>query len=143
MKFFKNLSWEVQIAVLILLAFAAWYFGKKLWAKFSTPPPPDETVVVNQANLTYPVGDYPIYADQMESAMFDLGTDENAIYAVVNAMQTGDDVRQLIKSFGQRDYYSFGVNNFTGGLIQWLTYEMSAGELEPVRQKFNQLGVAF
>ena len=142
-KFFSNLSTEVKIGIAIAVAILLYVYGKKIWKAFTAPPTSDETVVVNQLQLTYPVGDYSIAAEHIQQAMFDLGTDEDAIYSVFDQMQTADDLRQLIKSFGQREYYSFGISAWTGGLIEWLTYEMSAGELQPIKDKFNQLGVAF
>ena len=132
-----------KVAAWLLVAAAVYFVGKKIYKKFLEPPGADETVVVNANNLTYPVSDYTIYADQVEHAMFDLGTDEDTIFNVLDAMHTGDDVRQLIKSFGQREYVSFGIPLWTGNLIKWLTEELSANELQQVRDRFNLLGVAF
>ncbi len=142
-KLFSNLSTEVKIGIAVVVAILLYVYGKKIWKAFTAPPTSDETVNVNPVNLTFPVGDYSIAAEHIQQAMFDLGTDEAAIYSVIDTMQTADDLRQLIKSFGQRDYYSFGISAWKGGLIEWLVYEMSEAELEPIKNKFNSLGVAF
>lgn len=143
MKYWNKLSWEIKIAIAVVVAILLWFYGNKIWKALTKPATSDETVQVNDANLTFPASDYPILAEHLVSAMFDVGTDEAAIYQVFDQMQTADDLRQLIKAFGQRDYYSFGLPIWKGSLIEWLTYELSASELQPIKDKFNQLGVAF
>ena len=143
MNFWNKLSWEIKVAIGVIAVILVWFYGNKIYKALTNPPTSDTTVAVNENNLTYPVGDYNLLAEHLVSAMFDVGTDEAAIYSVFDNMQTADDLRQLIKSFGQRDYYSFGFPIWKGGLVEWLVYEMSASELQPVKDKFNQLGVAF
>ena len=56
-------------------------------------------------------------ADKLYEAMDGWGTDEAAIYEVMNEMNTRSDVVLLIKTFGVRD----GKN-----LVQWITSELNA-----------------
>lgn len=65
-------------------------------------------------------------ADKIHEAMDGWGTDEDAVYEVMNKMNSRSDVVLLIKTFGIRD----GKN-----LVQWITSELNASE----RAKVNNI----
>ena len=56
-------------------------------------------------------------ADKLYEAMDGWGTDESAIFEVMNEMKSRSDVLMLIRTFGVRD----GKN-----LVQWITSELNA-----------------
>lgn len=69
-----------------------------------------EAVTLNEATAK-------ALADKLYEAMDGWGTDEAAVYEVMNEMNTRSDVVLLIKTFGVRD----GKN-----LVQWITSELNA-----------------
>ena len=126
------------IAVILVLAVAwiIWKAYKYIKAQFD----PSQQLEVNESNLSYSEAEFELFADQLESAMDGAGTDEEAVYHVFEQMDTADDLKQLIKSFGTRDY---GITNKAQNLLQWLRDEMDVEELVPIQTIFNNLEVAF
>lgn len=58
--------------------------------------------------LSYPDNNYTLWADQLETAMYGPGTDEDAVYQVMRTMKNDADVYKLISAFGMRK-----------GFLQW------------------------
>lgn len=99
------------------------------------------TITQDQAN---------VYAKRLLAAMDRKGTDEAAIFAVLNALRTRSDLLMVQKAFGAPFYM------FTGGsdswvwkktgisrpldLNGWLRAELSGSALENVRQIYQRLG---
>ena len=135
---------KLLLAVLAggLIIYAAYLFAK--WLKGTTPPPgADDTVTVNQNNLTYQIGDYAIMADGLESAMQTSGTDEAAVLEIISQLQTADDLRQLIKTFGKRKNYTFGLPLYNENLIYWLNEELSGSDRDQVASVFASFNIPF
>lgn len=90
--------------------------------------------LIDKDELSYPTTDYQNYANRLYVAMKGLGTDENAIYAVFNAMDNVSDVRQLVAAFGlQKDKT----------LSQWLLSELSAKDLQKVNSILKAKGINY
>jgi hypothetical protein len=68
----------------------------------------------------------------MQQAMFDLGTDENVIYNVFENCQKLIDVLKIIAVFGNRPYYTFGINYGNLTLSQWFAEELDSSEIENI-----------
>ena len=98
----------------------------------------DTSDIIEQENenselqLSYPLSNYNIMADQLQAAMFDTGTDEDTIYNVFKKLKNPKDLLQLIKSFGIRPYYVFGWNQGNYNLGQWLTEELNISEIQNI-----------
>lgn len=60
----------------------------------------DLATAAKKSPLSYPLSQYDIWANQLKQAMFDWGTNEEAIFSVFSKMKNDADVLQLIKSFG-------------------------------------------
>lgn len=80
-----------------------------LWVWLKSRKSADSTsAVVNVANLSYPLNQYLIYADQIEGALH-IGDawapyeDDDSVQSVLMSMQTDDDFYQLVKAFGVRE----------------------------------------
>ena len=82
--------------------------------------------------LSYPLSNYNIWADSLQAAMFDAGTDESVIYNVFNKLKNPRDLLQLIKAFGVRPYYTFGWKQGNYNLGQWFTEELSTSEFDKI-----------
>lgn len=87
------------------------------------------------------------YAATIVSAANDCGTDENAIWSVMQQMQNTADILLLISVYGIReykgcfdgDYFGYHRNN----LAETLTSELSAGWISDINQLFSNRGIAF
>lgn len=135
---------KLLLAVLVggLLIFAAYQLYK--WLKGTTPPPgSEETQHVNQNNLTFQIGDYSILADSLEAAMVTSGTDEDAVLETLNQLQTADDLRQLITTFGKRTNYIMRIPQYTENLVYWLQEELSGSDKDKVQAVFNKFSIPF
>lgn len=71
-------------------------------------------------------------ADLLQAAMEGMGTDEDAIFAVMNKMYSNLDVLLLLKAFGLRWYKEFAWTGENYNLIQWLQNELSTGDIENI-----------
>jgi hypothetical protein len=89
---------------------------------------------------------YQLAANRLEQAMFDAGTDENAINQIFGLLKNNADFLKLNIAFGQRRY--------TGGLIpgifydkltltQWLQEELNEAELNGVNQILRSKGITY
>jgi len=120
-----------------------------LYSSFKTKSNKDTADQVDQElnedgiNLTYPLSNYSLMADQLQSAMFDAGTDESTIYAVMAKLKNPKDLLQLIKSFGLRTYYQFGWPQGNYNLGQWFQEELSTGEKDKVNQILAGNGINY
>jgi hypothetical protein len=94
--------------------------------------------------LTYPLSQYDNFANIIETACFDLGTDEQAIYQVFYRLKNNADFLQLAKAWGNptRRYYEYFVPmDFT--LVQMLRYDMSDSECQVVNQILAKKGIKY
>lgn len=139
-EFFTAHKKALTIALIVLIALVVlfllyWFLIRK--------KDTSEQLQVNETNLSYPANQYGIYADQLEASMQAAGNDFSKTVGVLNAMQTSDDLKQVIKAFGRRSNYSFFLPKYDANLIYWLTDEYSGARLAEIRQIFTQLNVAF
>lgn len=133
---YKTAIWLV-LGALVLITLV--YFASSIYKWIKAQFDPSQQLDIEEENLSYSVPEFELFADQLESAMQGLGTDESAVYHVFNQMNTSDDLKQLIKSFGVRELGWSGEKN----LLQWLRAEMNVDDLIPIQTIFNNAGVAF
>ncbi len=90
---------------------------------------------LNKTGLTYPKSQYSTFANEIETAGFDIGTDEDAIYSVFRKLKNNADYLQLNASWGKpnRKVYDFGIGRDMT-LPQFLRYEMNDGEIRKINQ---------
>lgn len=101
---------------------------------------------INQAKQggsypTYPNAQYDILADNIEEATNTSGTDEQAIFDVMNAMNNNADLLKLQKAYGQRLNWWFGIPTGKYTLSQVLDSELSNGEKETLRKIIEAKGI--
>jgi hypothetical protein len=83
---------------------------------------------------TYMTANYLAFADKLESAMFDAGTDEDSIYNVFKKLKNNTDFAKLFAAFGKRAKYNFGWSQGNWNLIQWLQDELSETEQDEINK---------
>lgn len=95
--------------------------------------------------LSYPLSNYNIWADTLQAAMFDAGTNESAIFSIFRKLKNPRDLLQLVKAFGTRAYYSFGWKQGDYNLAQWFNEELSESEIDEINSilKSNNIIYAF
>ena len=83
--------------------------------------------------LTYPQSQYANFANIIETAGFDLGTDEAAIYSVFRYLRNDADYLALATAWGKptRKIYDFGFG-YNVTLPQYIRWEMNAKEADKV-----------
>lgn len=92
-----------------------------------------------QSNLSYPLYAYKEMVSKLFNAMDGFATDEDAIYQVIYALKRDEDVRQLKKDWGLKDYtgnnlevMSFMIDD-PQPLTAWLSAELDEEEKRKVR----------
>lgn len=85
---------------------------------------------------TKPANWFTITADALELAMFDAGTNEAAIYSIFDDLENDADFEALFNAFGVRTYTGDVLPTpwMYGNLVQWLNFELSAGEIAQVNE---------
>lgn len=103
-----------------------------------------------QQEATYPDSQYYTFADELESAMENAGTDEETIYRVFRKIKNNKDYLYLQKAFGKRTYSGelFGgltslVDPTEDSLEQWLQNELSAEEITKVNKILSNNNVNY
>lgn len=92
---------------------------------------------------TYMPANYLAFADKLESAMFDAGTDEDSIYSVFKKLKSNTDFAKLFAAFGKRAKYNFGWSQGNWNLIQWLQDELSETEQDEVNKILSAANITY
>lgn len=96
----------------------------------------------NQGNkLSYPLTQYDIWAGVIEEATNTSGTDEDAIYSVFNQLNNNTDLLQLVKAYGKRLNFWFGVPTGNLTLPQVLVAELDSSELKEINNILYAKGI--
>ena len=90
---------------------------------------------------SYPDSQYDIFADNIEEATNTSGTDEQAVYNVMEAMQNNADLLKLQKAYGQRTNWWFGIPLGKFTLSQILNNALDDGEKEKLRKIIAAKGI--
>lgn len=87
------------------------------------------TELTNVQKQSYPDSQYHSFANQLEQAMYDFGTDEEGILAVFNKLKNNLDYLKLKKAFGVRPY----MGGFIPPVLTGQNYDM----VEHLRQELS------
>jgi len=85
-------------------------------------------------NLSYSLAQYQMMADLVEEATDTSGTDTEAIYNVFAQLRNNTDVLQLIKTYGERWNFMFGLPLGKFTLQQIINSEFDSGERATLNQ---------
>jgi len=125
-------KWVVGLIALIVVLLLA--FGKRLKRWFQSILGVNlgfDTLDDGQSSMSFEKAKQ--IADELYSAMFGLGTDENKIYMLLGDL-SNHDFNKVYNVFGRRRTTN---NIFVGkdmDLWQWLRDELSSGELEKLKE---------
>ncbi len=101
-----------------------------------------KNIKLDASKLSYNNTQYVLYASQLYTAMAGAGTDTDTIMRVLGALYTSEDWNALLKAFGTRSIKKWWGYSFSGTLIDWLTDELSAKELQAVNEVLAKIGVS-
>lgn len=100
----------------------------------------------NSQPQSFPDGQYAIWADQLQDAMHDAGTDEEVIYSVFDQLNNDKDFQKLTAAFGMRKYTGHPIYNpFASkkSLAQWISSELDEDERDDLNQMFASKGITY
>ena len=88
---------------------------------------------VKKTGLTYPKSQYSSFANELQQAGFDVGTDEDAMYSIFRKLKNDADYLQLTAAWGKptRTIYDWGVGR-PMTLTQFLRSELSDSEIRKI-----------
>jgi len=96
---------------------------------------------------TYPLSQYSQFAQKIENAGHDIGTDEASMFAVFRKIKTNKDLLLLKKAFGTRPYTGdilpyFVLRNDLD-LQGWITSELSSSDVTKINTILRNNGVTY
>lgn len=88
---------------------------------------------IKKTPLTYGPSQYATFANNIQEAGYDVGTDEDAIYSVFRKIKNNADYLALLKAWGKptRTIYEWGIGR-KKTLSQFLHSEMSSSEIAKI-----------
>jgi hypothetical protein len=95
---------------------------------------------------TYPASQFYGWANRLENAMFDIGTDENAIFEVFGSLRTNGDFIKLKQAFGIREYSGGFLPGFVSpdlGLDGWIQQELDGSEINELNAILQRKGITY
>ena len=124
-----------------------------LFRKKKLLPTAEETAVQQETQQaaqtgapTYPQSQYNTWANQLESSMFDWGTDENTIFAVFKNLKNNSDYLKLFQAFGKREYTGGIAPGFfypSYDLTQWLREELDDTDINKINSELQAKGITY
>ena len=108
----------------------------------------EKTTQVDTAKLTINQAEAAIIAQKLFAAMDGVGTDTKTIISLlIDTPRTNDELKLIVKTFGVKEYGTFGAPMWGSGtpsdLTMWLTNELSGNDLQKIKNRFAQAGIVF
>lgn len=108
----------------------------------------EKTTQVDTTKLTINQAEAALIAQKLFSAMEGMGTDDKTIMSLlIDTPRTNDDLKLIVKTFGIKEYGTYGSPMWGSGtpsdLTTWLTNELSGSNLQKLRNRFAQAGIVF
>jgi len=95
---------------------------------------------------TYPNSQYQTWANQLETAMDDLFTDNDTVFAVFKNLKNNTDYLKLFQAFGTRKYTGGvlpGWANDSWDLGQWIVEEMPQDKIDQINRDLASKGITY
>jgi len=128
------------------------YFAVKGFKGLLTKTPEEvaqdniDQAIVEQQNagisLSYPLAQYNVLADMLEEATDTAFTDEETVYSVFRQLKNNADLLQLVKAYGERRHFEFGIPLGSYTLPQILVAVLDSGEIQEVRNILVSNGIS-
>ena len=138
-KSIEGMTFGIFAFVVLLVSY---YFGTRTGKSKAAAAAGDIlTKEITKSELTYDLPQYSIMADRCFDAVYDLGTDEEALYLVFGKLRNNSDMLQLIKSFGSRGNIVFqgGAKN----LNEWISSDLNNVEIEKVNDILKRNNITY
>lgn len=123
----------IIIALVLIIIFIRRTFGK-IKGAFETLDAKAEQSKFPNEKLSYPKSQYEDLADKLYNAMDGIGTYDDDVMEVFDALQNNVDYLELKAQFGEREGYS---------MIEWLNSDMDSGEIEEINGKLQSKGIQY
>lgn len=126
----------VVIALMIAIAAVVLYF---IYKKMRTAIQERKLIAdvnkeVSPSQINYTDLQYQAFATKLYRAMAGMGTDEEAIYSVMQQMKSRTDLMRVIAAFGVQDDMT---------LNDWISDELNASEIKKVNSLLASNGVSY
>ncbi len=95
---------------------------------------------IEKTALTYDLSEYNIFAERAFMAVYDIGTDEEALYVLFGKMRTNADLLQLIAAFGKRGNFMQGGAKTLG---EWIYSDLNNAEVEKVNEILQRNNITY
>ena len=140
---FKGLpSWAkgvISVGILAGVGYLIWQVTKKLGEEPRRDEEEDKQIQtelqaeIKKTPLSYGASQYASFANNIQEAGYDVGTDEESIYSVFRKMKNNADYLALLKAWGKptRTVYEWGIGR-KKTLTQFLRSEMSDSEIRKI-----------
>ena len=95
---------------------------------------------------SYSSSQFYAFANRLEQAMFDIGTDEDAIFQVFGSLNNNADFLALKSAFGVRNYTGGFVPGFLSddlSLDGWLQQELDSSEIAQINNSLANKGITY
>jgi hypothetical protein len=140
----------VAVAVIGVVGYAIFKVTQKLGSTEEADRKEDNEVQQELQNeikkkpATYADSQYRTFANTIETAGFDLGTDEDAIYSTFRKLKNNTDYLKLLTAWGKpnRTVYEWGVGRKMT-LPQYIRWEMSDTEVKKVNDILQSKGITY
>lgn len=131
----------VAIAVVGAVGYAVYKLTQKLGEEPKRDSEEEKQIVTEleteskKTPLSYGASQYATFANNIQEAGYDVGTDEDAIYSVFRKIKNNADYLALLKAWGKptRTIYEWGVGR-KKTLTQFLRSEMSDSEISKINK---------
>lgn len=140
----------VAVTVLGVVVYATYKISQKLGGEEEQDRKEDKDIVseIEQESkkkpASYADSQYKTFANTIETAGFDLGTDEAAIYSTFRKLKNNTDYLKLLNAWGKpnRTVYEWGVGRKMT-LPQYIRWEMSDTEVKKVNDILKSKGITY
>jgi hypothetical protein len=105
-----------------------------------------QTEAGQSGNATYPQSQFYAWANRLEQSMFDIGTDEDAIFSVFNQLRNNADFLALKQAFGVRQYTGGFLPGFMSddlSLEGWIAQEFDSDEINQLNNILRNKGINY
>lgn len=105
-----------------------------------------QTEAGTSGNATYAQSQYFAWANRLEQAMFDIGTDEDAVFSVFNQLRNNADFLALKQAFGVRQYTGGYLPGFLSdelSLDGWIQQEFDSDEIDELNNILSSKGITY
>jgi LPXTG-motif cell wall-anchored protein len=134
----KNTPYLLGGAALLLLFF--------LFRRKKSEVMEEQALTAESGETTYPDSQFYAWANRLEQAMFDVGTDEDAIIDVFTAIRNNADFVKLKQAFGVRNYTGGFVPGFLSddlSLDGWISQELDSSEINQLNSILAAKGITY